>query len=166
MSHTTGRRHDIGFRAATTLFGHQGIEWDLTRASDADKQALRTWIEAYKALRPLVHAGRVVHGDHPDPATWVTGVVTDERAVYQVAQVATSVTARSLAVRLPGLDPATRYRVRPLAPADATPGPTHTDLPWLVACGIEVPGSVLTRAGIAVPTTYPDRIVMLDVERV
>ena len=28
-SHTTGRRHDLAFRAATALFGHLGIEWNL-----------------------------------------------------------------------------------------------------------------------------------------
>ena len=30
-SHTTGRRHDLGFRAGTAIFGHLGIEWDLAR---------------------------------------------------------------------------------------------------------------------------------------
>ncbi|MEM7184877.1 MAG: SDR family NAD(P)-dependent oxidoreductase, partial [Spirochaetota bacterium] len=27
--HTTNRRQDVGFRAATALFGHLGIEWNL-----------------------------------------------------------------------------------------------------------------------------------------
>src|SRR6266542_1136250 len=29
-AHTTGRVHDLSFRAATALFGHAGIEWDVT----------------------------------------------------------------------------------------------------------------------------------------
>ena len=28
-SHTTGRRHSLGFRAATALFWHLGVEWNL-----------------------------------------------------------------------------------------------------------------------------------------
>ena len=32
-SHTTGRMHDLDFRAATAIFGHLGIEWDLAKAS-------------------------------------------------------------------------------------------------------------------------------------
>ena len=32
-SHTTGRVHELSFRAATAIFGHLGIEWDLTKAT-------------------------------------------------------------------------------------------------------------------------------------
>ena len=35
-SHTTGRRHDLSFRAGTALFGHMGIEVDLTEMSPAE----------------------------------------------------------------------------------------------------------------------------------
>ena len=34
-AHSTGRRHELSFRAATALFGHLGIEWDLQEADDA-----------------------------------------------------------------------------------------------------------------------------------
>src|SRR5699024_4522298 len=33
-SPTTGRLHSLGFRAATAVFGHLGIEWDLAGASE------------------------------------------------------------------------------------------------------------------------------------
>ncbi|MDQ1655101.1 MAG: alpha-galactosidase, partial [Cryptosporangiaceae bacterium] len=39
-SHTTGRVHDLGFRAATALFGYLGIEWDLTAASPSERAAV------------------------------------------------------------------------------------------------------------------------------
>ena len=35
-SHSTGRRHDLSFRAGTAVFGHLGIEWDLTAVDDGD----------------------------------------------------------------------------------------------------------------------------------
>jgi len=34
-SHTTGRTHTLAFRAGTAIFGHLGIEWDMTAMSDA-----------------------------------------------------------------------------------------------------------------------------------
>lgn len=168
VAHTTGRRHSIGFRAGTALFGHFGIEWDLTKASPAELAELGEWIALYKQLRPLLHTGRVVHGDHPDPAVWVTGIVAQDgsRAVYQMAQVATSVQTQVGVVRLPGLDDDARYRVRPLAPGDIAPGPWHTPLPWWAPEGVELSGRALRIAGLRTPTIYPDRLVLLEVERV
>ena len=34
MSHTTLRQHSLTFRAITALWGHLGIEWDLTALAD------------------------------------------------------------------------------------------------------------------------------------
>ena len=46
-SHTTGRWHDIGFRAATAVFGHLGVEWDLARATPEEVAELQVWIAFY-----------------------------------------------------------------------------------------------------------------------
>jgi alpha-galactosidase len=37
-AHTTGRRHTLAFRAATALFGHLGVEWNVMRL-DTDERA-------------------------------------------------------------------------------------------------------------------------------
>src|SRR5690606_26424810 len=42
-AHTTGRRLDLDFRAATALFGHFGIEWDLAAASQEERLRLAAW---------------------------------------------------------------------------------------------------------------------------
>ena len=44
VSHQTGRALPLQFRAATALFGHFGIEWDLTATDEADRAALAGWI--------------------------------------------------------------------------------------------------------------------------
>jgi alpha-galactosidase len=49
-SHTTGRTHDLTFRAGTALFGHLGIEWDLTRAREAHGVISHDRTEAVFAL--------------------------------------------------------------------------------------------------------------------
>ena len=59
-AHTTGRTHDLSFRAGTALFGSFGIEWDLTTASDAERAELAAWVALYKEVRELLHTGTVV----------------------------------------------------------------------------------------------------------
>src|SRR5664279_1585694 len=80
VSHTTGRSHDFGFRAATALFGHLGIEWDLRQASDADRTDLATWIAFYKQWRGLLGTGTVVRVETDDSLV-AKGVVAADRSV-------------------------------------------------------------------------------------
>jgi alpha-galactosidase len=162
-SHTTGRVHTVDFRAGTALFGHFGIEWDLTTVSADDRDRLSRWVSLYKDLRGLLHSGTVVHGDHPDPAVLVHGVVAADasHAVYAVVTTATSVAAPAGRVRLPGLDPDAVYRVAPLAPGDRLEGPTESRLPWWEK-GVRLTGRVLDAVGVQAPTLYPERLVLVE----
>ncbi|MFF9171194.1 MULTISPECIES: alpha-galactosidase [unclassified Streptomyces] len=168
VAHTTGRAHTLDFRAATALFGHFGIEWDLTLASPAERARLAEWVAAYKRLRPLLHTGTVVRADHHDPALWLHGVVAPDRsrAVYALVQTATSVQSPPGRVRLPGLDPDALYRLAPLAPGDRPEGPTGFALPWWRGDGVELPGHVLTTAGVQAPAQYPERAVLVEARRI
>jgi alpha-galactosidase len=166
-SHTTGRVHDLPFRAATALFGHAGIEWDVTAASPQERAAVASWIAFYKRHRGLLHSGEVVHADHPDPAVAVHGVVARDRseALYAYVQLATSPFAVPAAVRLPGLDPARSYLVEPVHPA----GPPRTAQrlpPWYAAGGVTLPGAVLEAAGLAMPGLDPEQALLLRVRAV
>src|SRR4051794_20057114 len=78
-AHVTGRTADLPFRLATALFAHAGIEWDITTCSPAELTDLAAWISLYKRLRPLLHSGRRVTADHPDPQAWLHGVVAQDR---------------------------------------------------------------------------------------
>ena len=55
------------------------MELDLTTMSPEELAELAQWVALAKEVRPLVHAGRTVRGDHPDPALWVHGVVAPGR---------------------------------------------------------------------------------------
>ncbi|WP_129841814.1 alpha-galactosidase [Streptomyces sp. RFCAC02] len=167
-AHTTGRRHTLAFRAGTALFGHFGIEWDLTKADAADRAALAEWIRLHKRLRGLLHSGTVVRGDHPDPAVWVHGVVAQDasRAVYAIAQVATTVQAPPERVALPGLDPDADYRVTPLAPGDEVRGPAAGVPGWWADGGVTLPGRVLDAVGVRAPVQHPERLVLIEAVRV
>lgn len=168
VAHTTGRTHTLDFRAGTALFGHFGIEWDLTAADAGERARLAEWVAAHKRLRPLLHTGTVVHGDHPDPALWVHGVVAADRshALYALVQRATGVVSPASQVRLPGLDPDARYQVRPCRPGDGAEGP-HRSAPlwWEQPDGVELTGRMLAVAGVRAPTLHPERLVLVEARR-
>ena len=63
FSHQTGRYMPLSLRCATALFGHLGIEWDITLASEQDLADLAAWIRLYKPHRALIHSGRMLRID-------------------------------------------------------------------------------------------------------
>jgi alpha-galactosidase len=167
VSHTTGRTHTLDFRAGSALFGHFGIEWDLTAASAEERSRLAEWVALYKDLRGLLHSGTVVRADHPDPALWVHGVVAPDRsrAVYALVATATGVWTPPGRVRLPGLDPDATYHAAPLAPGDRIEGPGRSELPWWDT-GARLSGRALERVGIQAPNLFPERLVLIEATRV
>ncbi|ONK09953.1 alpha-galactosidase [Streptomyces sp. MP131-18] len=166
LAHTTHRRHPLDFRAGTALFGHFGIEWDLTRADTDDLARLGAWVALYKELRGLLHTGTAVHADHADPAYDVTGVVAEDGsdAVFAIVASATSELYPPGPVRLPGLRPDVTYHVHPLPPGDVTDGNAArwgVPLPWWTPEGVHLPGRALAEAGLQAPVLFPERLVLL-----
>jgi alpha-galactosidase len=164
-SHTTGRTHSLDFRAATALFGHQGLEWDLRAASDAELAAVRSCLDFVRDWRAVLHGGVTVRADRADPASWVHGVVAPDgsRALYAFVQLTTSALAVPEPARLPGLDPDRRYTVRPAYPA-GEPATGHRDPPPWLAAGTELPGRVLAATGLPMPLLHPEQALLLTAE--
>ena len=157
-SHTTGRRHDLAFRAATALWGHMGIEWDLSACTREELDELAAWVAVHKEHRRLLHTGTVVNGDHHDDTTWVSGVVAQDRAeaLLHVVSVRRAVTTGPDRVRMPGLDPRRRYRVALLRPGRPGLEAGRGVVPWAVD-GIVLPGAVLAEQGLPVQPMHPEQ---------
>ena len=162
MSHTTDRVHTLAFRAATAFFGHLGLEWDLSSATDADRAGIAEIIALHKRLRPLLHGGTVVRAEHPDPTALVHGVVAVDRseAVFAYAQVAASATTLPALVRLPGLDPARSYTVEVLhLPGEhgrpGKSGPPWQDQPYVAD------GAAIASVGLAMAVHHPESATLL-----
>lgn len=81
-SHTTGRQHDLAFRAGAAIFGHLGVEWDwdLANATADEITGLRQWIAFYEQERDLLLSGTVVRMDAHDAKTMVHGVVSADHS--------------------------------------------------------------------------------------
>ncbi|MEQ4725227.1 alpha-galactosidase [Nonomuraea sp. B19D2] len=159
-SHTTGRRHDLPFRAATAFFGHYGIEWNLTTLADGELDDVAAWIALHKQHRHLLHTGVMVRIDDAPESVQAHGVVAADatEAIYEIAMLDRPSTWPPGRVRLPGLDPATVYSVRPLMPVTA-----HGTAPAWTSGGFALPGSALAVSGIAVPPLFPDESVLVHV---
>jgi len=161
-AHTTGRVLDLSFRAGTALFGHFGIEWDLTEATANQLDELAAWVALYKERRELLHHGRMVRADLPEIGLWLHGVVAENgnEALYAVVGRDRPATWPPGRLTLPGLDPGRTYRVRS---ADPRPLTDPKVVPAWWAEGLVLPGSVLGNVGVAVPALEPDQIALLHV---
>jgi alpha-galactosidase len=163
--HTTGRRHTLEFRAGTALWGHLGVEWDVTRAEVAAVEDLQAWIAYHKEVRDLLHTGDVVRADVTNPALALEGVVaTDQgRALYRLSMLEHSLTWPPGRVQLPGLAPHRRYRVTLAGPEGA-----HNDVhnPQWIDSGVEVSGALLGEVGLQSPLLTVDQMVILHAQAV
>jgi alpha-galactosidase len=186
-SHTTGRVHDLSFRAATAIFGHLGIEWDLAAATAQELADLREWINFYKADRMLLMGGDSVRVDFPDPTVVVCGILAPDRsnAIYMVAFIGRSEVRLPGRLRLPGLDPHRRYRVRPIVvgrpPSGLNPPPwwgaitsefepngEHRALGWGLpadgGAGLVLPGAALASIGVMAADMHPEHAILYRAE--
>lgn len=163
VDHTTGRTHELQFRAGTALWGHLGVEWDLTRASARDLADLTAWIELHKQLRALLHSGDVVHGDVTNPAVALAGVVAADQseAVYRLSLLEHSLAWPIGRVQLPGLASNRRYRVTLVGPAGAYEG---VGMPKWAETGVELTGALLDEVGVQSPLLGVDHMVMIHAQ--
>jgi alpha-galactosidase len=169
-AHTTGRTHRLSFRGATALFGHLGVEWDITALDAAERAALGRLVASYKAHRALLHGGVVVHADHPDPAVLVHGVVAPDRseALMACVVVASHESEVPAPARLPGLDPDAQYRVTRVDTGGEVFVVQSEAPAWWPADGAEVPvlpGAFLAEVGLPLPVLGPEQAVVLHLTR-
>jgi alpha-galactosidase len=185
-SHTTGRMHDLSFRAATAIFGHLGIEWDLTAATAQELAEIREWVTFYKANRRLLMGGDLVRVDYPDPNMVAYGIVAADRsdAIYTVASIGGSDVRLPGRLRFPGLDPGRRYRVRPIVvgspPSGLNPPPwwgavtteleygEHRALGWGLPAdgglGLVLSGAALGSTGVMAADMHPEHAILYRAE--
>ncbi len=154
FSHQTGRFMPLALRGATALFGHFGIEWDLTAADEASLAELGDWIGLYKRCRVLIHSGRLTRVDTPDASAWIHGVVAADRRAALMCYVQRDVRqhARPMPLTVPGLEPERGYRV-----SDVTPGRARVD-------PVTLTGATLAATGLGIPPQRPLTAIVLAVE--
>lgn len=158
-SHTTGRVSTLGLRAVTAMFGHLGLELDLTRLGDDERELLRGFIELHKRFRPLLHGGDSVRFDTEWPYIAHGVYAADRREAlvsWAVLDSPSSLVPPPLV--LPGLGEH-RYRAEWLDLPDAATGPVVRAAAH--DRGSTFSGTFLAHYGIRPPSLYPSSAVLL-----
>lgn len=141
------------FRIDVAMTARLGVELDPSHLKPDQLAELRVGIEAYKKLRLLLHYGESFRGASPYTSDICTSAVVSENklsAVFFAFRIKDHDAAKQGRVKIPGLDPAQRYRV-----SEIHPGKT----PHLQAA--TYPGRELIEQGLPLTwTTGPESVVV------
>jgi alpha-galactosidase len=158
--HTTGRQHSLRFRAGTAMWGHLGIECDLTAITDEEREELRAWIALHKRFRGLLHTGRVVRADLVPDGLQLDGVVAPDgrEALFRLSALDLTLGQPAGRVRFPGLAADTAYRVTPVP---LSLSPKARPRPQWYAGDAVLSGRLLDEVGLIAPWLEADDLVIV-----
>jgi alpha-galactosidase len=164
-SHTTYRVHELSFRAITALFGHAGLEWDITQCTTQERATLRSWASYYKQNRSLLHSGRMIRVDAPEEA-FIHGVMAQDasRGIFAYASLGTQAASRPSAIRFAGLNPNSDYRVKAVFPAGEPKYLQRAQVQWLD--GVTLGGAFLQTTGLKAPILFPENALLIEIEAI
>ena len=156
-SQTTGRPATMALRTLTALFGHFGIEADLSTMPADERQALREAIKFYKGLREALAGATVSAIDSGDPAVAATlaAAADGKTAWLMLAAVSRVRHPVPRTMRVPGLRAGWRYAIatHPLWPA---PGHGLKRAAALERQStMELSAESLAAVGIRLPSLWP-----------
>ena len=165
-SHTTYRVHELSFRAITALFGHAGLEWDITQCTPDERATLKSWAAYYKSNRDLLHSGRMVRVELSGDEAFIQGVIAQDggRAIFSYATLGMQSASRPNAIRFAGLEDQRQYRVRAVFPAGEPKYLQRAQVQWLQ--GVELPGSFLQGSGLKAPILFPENALLIEIEAI
>jgi alpha-galactosidase len=113
-AHTTSRVHSLEFRIISAVFGHLGLELDLTLCSQDELRLIKQAVDWHKKFRGLLHSGDVVRFDCESESQISHGVYSQDRnealvSLVQLTEI--NLDKGSQILRLPGLVYDRRYRI-------------------------------------------------------
>ena len=163
LGHQTGRTIDLSFRAITALFGHAGIEWDVTQSTLQERIYLKQWAAYYKKNRSLLHNGISVRADYPDQSGYLYGVKNSDasRVIFAYAQLTTMNVVHPAQLKFPGLLSDALYDVQPVFPAGEPTFILIEKPEWMN--GIKLSGSALAHIGLATPILAPANGFLIEI---
>ena len=154
--HQMHRTHDISFRAINALFGHAGIEWNITEASEHELEVLKEYVAFYKKNRDLIHSGDVVRSDVIVGNAQLYGTVSKDkkRAVFSYMQLSSLDNFGPLVATFDGLDPLLTYTVSVNERLSAPEFLQKVHPGWWPT--VKLTGDQLASIGLQLPVTKPE----------
>ncbi len=164
-AHTTYRTQELSFRAVTALFGHAGLEWDITQTTPQEREHLKSWVSYYKQNRDLLHSGKLVRVEVSD-SSFVHGVMAQDgsRGIFAYALLTAAGASRPEGIRFAGLNPDRNYSVRAVFPAGEPKYLQRAQVQWLD--GVTLSGAVLMTQGLRAPILFPENAFLIEIEAI
>jgi alpha-galactosidase len=173
-THTTGRQHTMAFRGVTALFGHLGVEADITQCDDDEIAQLAQLIDIYQGYRDLLHGGDTVRFDTYTISAGTSlahGVYAHDRieALLAYCQLSSAMSLTPPMWRIPDLLADAQYRVD-IVPTDPTGamtvvGPASQQPDWVGRAQKGEPltysGEFLATVGLPAPIMWPESAVLV-----
>jgi len=136
-------------------------------ATPAETDELGEWVALFQRERELLLGGDLVRMDGYPDRILVHGVVAPDRsrALFAMAITDSIVPDPAVRLRLRGLDPEARYRLRPVI-IGAEPSGLIAPQWWGAdRAGRISTGAALELAGVACPRVHPDQVVLYRADR-
>ena len=163
--HQTGRTLELSMRAVTALFGHAGVEWNITEATPDERAYLKTWATYYKNNRALLHSGKSIRVDYPDDHGYLYGVTSEDksRAIFAYVQLTPTGVIHPAALKFPGLDLTATYEVKAVFPAGQPRYMLISPPRWMD--GVRLSGTALIHVGLSAPILAPANAFLIEITK-
>lgn len=168
-AHSTWRATDLSYRAAMSLEGCSGFEWNILECTPEELEQIKNFVKLVKELRGMLHTGSVKHADFKDLALRARGVVNGDatQAVWVVATVTNLRNVLTERLCPAGLDASRTYRVRLREEIGESRWGWNTPQ-WIAAArtgeGFVVSGALLQQIGLQLPPLWPMQAIVLDMQ--
>ena len=163
--HTSGRHLDISFRAWVAAQRHMGFEMDPRELDETETAVLTEVTSWWKHNRNWMQKADILRLDSADPAVIAEQQLSREkdRFVVFAGKAATSSQIAPRPLRLTGLDPAAMYQIDLIN--RNTLHRLSRGTTALKSGALEVSGAYLMRHGVTLPWSFPDRMWVLEGQR-
>jgi alpha-galactosidase len=150
------RTHSVSFRALNALFGHAGIEWDITEADAQETETLKAYVAFYKQHRDLLHSGTIVRSDEIVGNAQLYGTVALDKkeAIFTYMQLTSLDNFGPLLTTFDGLDKETLYQVTVIESLSADEFTQKRAPGWWPA--LQLTGDQLAHIGLQLPVLKPE----------
>jgi len=165
--HTSGRVHDISFRAWVAAQRHMGFEMDPRELTTDEANVLREVTNWWKHNRTWMMRADILRLDSADPSVLAEQQLAEDGTRFVVfagnADTSSQIAPRPL--RLTRLDPTAKYRVQLTNRLNHAPAAVSRGQVALKDGPIDVSGAWLMTHGVVLPWHFPDTMWVLEGER-
>lgn len=160
--HITGRHLSMQLRVATAIFGHMGMELDLSELTPDEEKTLTSGVALYQKHRELLHAGNFLRVDAA-PYANVVGVVSKDQteALFSYAMVASRALASPEVLKFPGLSDQASYQFELVWPLDDDRVATGE---WQHLKGQTYSGRMLSQVGVQLPPILSESALIIHLK--